>query len=139
MTKWDKLNKELNDALDTMTSEDWNTWESKFKQKKKIINQMEQTVEGTALYLINKYKPYVYYYSGGHLGNKDSENVIEIKAKKCALIAVDAILEVLYSLKLGNALDQELEYYEQVKNELNKSDELWKTAKKVSEQRPKLK
>jgi len=36
-------------------------------------------------------------------------------AKQCALVAVDEILEVLYSLKLGNALSEEIEYWEQVK------------------------
>lgn len=126
MTKWDKLNKELNDALDTMTSEDWNIWESKFKQKQKIINQMEQSVEEKAKELMGRF-------------NYQQRHYLRFDAKHCALIAVDEILEVLYSLKLGNALDQELEYYEQVKNELNKSDELWATAKKVSEHRPKLK
>lgn len=39
-------------------------------------------------------------------------------AKQCALIAVDEIIEVLYSLKFGNALDQEIEYYEEVKQEI---------------------
>lgn len=39
-------------------------------------------------------------------------------AKQCALIAVDDILEILYSLKLGNALSEEIEYYEQVKQEI---------------------
>ena len=41
-------------------------------------------------------------------------------AKICALIAVDEILEVLYSLKLGNALSEELEYWEEVKQEIEK-------------------
>lgn len=128
MTKWNKLNKELDDALDTMTYEDWNIWESKFKEKQNIKNQMEQSVEEKAQELIEKYYPL----------SMDSF-ITRIYAKQCAVIAVDEILEVLYSLKLGNTLDQELEYYEQVKNELNKSDELWATAKKVSEHRPKLK
>jgi len=132
MTKWDKLNKELNDALDTMTSEDWNTWESKFKEKQNIKNQMEQTVEEKAQELVKMFE----------FETEENEIIAKFrkhKAKQCAVIAVDEILEVLYSLKLGNALDQELEYYEQVKNELNKSDELWATAKKVSEHQPKLK
>lgn len=43
-------------------------------------------------------------------------------AKKCALIAVDEIIELLYSLKFGNSLSEEIEYYEQVKHELNKSE-----------------
>jgi hypothetical protein len=41
-------------------------------------------------------------------------------AKECALIAVYEILEVLYSLKLGNALEEEIQYYEEVKQELKK-------------------
>jgi len=47
----------------------------------------------------------------------------EYNAKQCALIAVDEILEVLYSLKLGNALSEEIEYWEQVKHELTKQQE----------------
>lgn len=132
MTKWNKLNKELDDALDTMTYEDWNIWESKFKEKQNIKNQMEQTVEEKAQELVKMFE----------FETEENEIIAKFrkhKAKHCALIAVEEILEVLYSLKLGNALDQELEYYEQVKNELNKSDELWATAKKVSEHRPKLK
>jgi hypothetical protein len=108
MTKWDKLNKELDDALDTMTSEDWNTWESKFKEKQNIKNKMEQSVEEKAKELMGRF-------------NYQQRHYLRLDAKHCALIAVDEILEVFYSLKLGNALDQEIEYYEQVKNELNKS------------------
>jgi hypothetical protein len=34
MANWEKLNKEFNDALDSMTSEDWKIWASKrIKQK----------------------------------------------------------------------------------------------------------
>ena len=44
----------------------------------------------------------------------------DYQAKECALIAVDEILEVLYSLKLGNALSEELEYWEEVKQEIEK-------------------
>jgi hypothetical protein len=40
-------------------------------------------------------------------------------SKQCALIAVDEIIKVLYSLKFGNALSDEIEYYEQVKQEIN--------------------
>ncbi len=39
-------------------------------------------------------------------------------AKQCALIAVNKILEALYSLPLGNAINDEIEYYEQVKEEI---------------------
>jgi hypothetical protein len=44
-------------------------------------------------------------------------------AIESALIVVDEILEVLYSLKLGNALSEEIEYWEQVKHELTKQQE----------------
>jgi hypothetical protein len=39
-------------------------------------------------------------------------------AKQCALIAVDEILKFTYSLKFGNALSDELEYWEEVKQEI---------------------
>ena len=42
--------------------------------------------------------------------------------EESANIAVDEILAVLYSLKLGNALSDAIEYYEEVKHELNKSE-----------------
>lgn len=41
-------------------------------------------------------------------------------AKQCALIAVDEVLETLYSLKFGNAISDELEYFENVKQEIEK-------------------
>jgi hypothetical protein len=34
------------------------------------------------------------------------------------LIAVEEILNTLYSISLGNALDNELEYWEEVKQEI---------------------
>jgi len=43
-----------------------------------------------------------------------------IDAKKCALIAVEEILNTLYSIPFGNALDNELEYWEEVKQEIKK-------------------
>jgi hypothetical protein len=39
-------------------------------------------------------------------------------AKQCALIAVDETLNALYSIPFGNALDNELEYWEEVKQEI---------------------
>ena len=41
-------------------------------------------------------------------------------AKQCALIAVDEILNAFYSLRFGNALDDDLEYWEEVKQEIEK-------------------
>ena len=39
-------------------------------------------------------------------------------AKQCALIAVDEILTTLYDLKFGNAVVEELDYWEDVKQEI---------------------
>jgi hypothetical protein len=39
-------------------------------------------------------------------------------ALPCALIAVDEILTTLYDLKFGNALVEELDYWEEVKQEI---------------------
>jgi phage terminase small subunit len=51
-------------------------------------------------------------------GNSNRNEAIE-----CALIAVYEILKVLYSLKFGNALSEEIEYWEEVKQELTKQQE----------------
>jgi hypothetical protein len=40
MNKWDKLNKEFDEALDSMTSEDWKSWYERFKQKQINKNKM---------------------------------------------------------------------------------------------------
>ena len=40
MSKWEKLNKELDDALNSMTSEDWDKWHEKFKQRQHVIDLM---------------------------------------------------------------------------------------------------
>jgi len=57
--------------------------------------------------LVDKFMPH-------STGNSNSNEAIE-----CAVITVDEILEVLYSLKLGNALYEEIEYWQQVKHEIN--------------------
>jgi hypothetical protein len=44
-------------------------------------------------------------------------------AVECAKIAVDEILKLLYSLKFGNALSEEIEYWYEVKDELTKQQE----------------
>jgi hypothetical protein len=50
----------------------------------------------------------------------NNDELIESRqlAKQYALIAVDEIIKVLYSLKFGNALSDEIEYYEQVRQEI---------------------
>jgi len=40
--------------------------------------------------------------------------------KQCALVAVEEILNTLYSIPFGNALDNELEYWNEVKQEIEK-------------------
>jgi hypothetical protein len=44
----------------------------------------------------------------------------EDNAHQCALMAVEEILNALYSLRFGNTLDDELEYWEEVKQEIEK-------------------
>lgn len=54
--------------------------------------------------------------------NKEGQTLSWHECKQCALIEVNSIIEVLYSLKFGNALSEEIEYYEEVKQELMKSE-----------------
>ena len=42
MSKWDKLNKEFDEALDSMTSKDWTSWYERFKQKQINHSKMEE-------------------------------------------------------------------------------------------------
>lgn len=48
----------------------------------------------------------------------ESKHYLMLDANQCALIAVEEILNTLYSIPFGNALDNELEYWEEVKQEL---------------------
>ena len=41
-------------------------------------------------------------------------------SQQCVLIAVEEILNTLYSIPFGNALDNELEYWNEVKQEIKK-------------------
>lgn len=41
MSKWERLNKELDDALNSITSEGWDIWALKFKQKQVNQDNME--------------------------------------------------------------------------------------------------
>ena len=43
MANWEKLNKEFDEALDSMTKEDWKSWYERFKQKQINQNKMEKT------------------------------------------------------------------------------------------------
>jgi hypothetical protein len=45
MANWEKLNKEFDDALDSMTSEDWELWASKrVKQTTRTMKQITKSV-----------------------------------------------------------------------------------------------
>ena len=58
-----------------------------------------------------------------HEGNTFNEVISDYDiniAKELAVIVIDEILKVLYSLPLGNAIDDEIEFYEQVKEEIEK-------------------
>lgn len=68
---------------------------------------MELTPKQTAQKTVEKYIPFC---------------AMEMTEIQCALIEVNAIIELLYSLKFGNALSEEIEYYEEVKQELMKSE-----------------
>jgi hypothetical protein len=48
----------------------------------------------------------------------ESKHYLMLDAEKCSLIAVEEILNTLYSIPFGNALDNELEYWEEVKQEI---------------------
>ena len=54
--------------------------------------------------------------------NEDSKglpvSMYDSQIKQCALIAVDEILTTLYDLKFGNAVVEELDYWEDVKQEI---------------------
>lgn len=45
MANWEKLNKEFDDALDSMTKEDWDNWYKNVEQKR--INQNKMKIEIT--------------------------------------------------------------------------------------------
>lgn len=66
---------------------------------------MEKTEKEKAKEIIEKYIPFC---------------GMEMTEIQCALVEVNAIIDVLYSLKFGNALSEEIEYYENVKQEINK-------------------
>ena len=48
----------------------------------------------------------------------ENQHYLMLDANECALIAVEEILNTLYSIPFGNALDNELEYWEEVKQEI---------------------
>jgi hypothetical protein len=57
--------------------------------------------------------------------NKEGQTLSWHECKQCALTEVNAIIEVLYSLKFGNALSEEIEYWEAVKQEITKNRIRW--------------
>ena len=81
--------------------------------------------------LIEKYKPYVYCFMGSDmLVNQESESVILSNAKKCALMAVDEIIEAIETttghceLRHLDAAEvkSDIAYWERVQQEIKK---LW--------------
>lgn len=70
-----------------------------------------KTSQEKAQELVDKFMPH-------STGNSNRNEAID-----CALIAVDEVIKVLYSLKFGNALSEEIEYWEEVKHELTKQQE----------------
>jgi hypothetical protein len=42
MSKWEKLNKEFDDALNSMTLEDWDNWYHRVERKRMNQNKMKQ-------------------------------------------------------------------------------------------------
>lgn len=42
MANWEKLNKEFDDCLDSMTKEDWDNWYKNVEQKRINQNKMKQ-------------------------------------------------------------------------------------------------
>jgi hypothetical protein len=56
------------------------------------------------------------YYTWGI--NKEGQTLSWLEAKQCVLIGIEEILNTLYSIPFGNALDNELEYWEEVKQEI---------------------
>ena len=74
---------------------------------------MKQTAKEKAQELINRYINLFYHPTEQYLDTDE--------AKQCALIEVNSIIEVLYSLKFGNALSEEIEYWEAVQQEITKN------------------
>jgi len=70
-----------------------------------------KTSQEKAQELVTKFMPH-------STGNSNRNEAID-----CALIAVDEVIKVLYSLKFGNALSEEIEYWEEVKQALTKQQE----------------
>lgn len=78
------------------------------------------TPKAKAKELVNKYKPFVYCYSGsGMLINQEDEGVILNNAKQCALIAVNEILNDDWYIPSFDEMTERKKYWEQVKNEIN--------------------
>jgi hypothetical protein len=69
---------------------------------------MEQTEAEKAKEIIEKYIPFC---------------GMEMTEIQCALVEVNAIIEVLYSLKFRNELSEEILYYEKVRIEIIKQQE----------------
>jgi hypothetical protein len=56
------------------------------------------------------------YYTWGI--NKEGQTLSWLEAKQCVSIAIEEILNGFYSLRFTNVLDDDLEYWEEVKQEI---------------------
>jgi hypothetical protein len=83
MANWEKLNKEFDDALDSMTSEDWELLASKsIKQTTRTMTPQEKARE-----IFDKY--WLFF-----VEDTDAMGIHKL-AKQCAIIAVKEIMKLL--------------------------------------------
>ena len=59
MANWEKLNKEFDDALDSMTKEDWDNWYKNVVQKRINQNKMEEETKDLNYWKLNAEEDYI--------------------------------------------------------------------------------
>ena len=59
MANWEKLNKEFDDALDSMTKEDWDNWYKNVEQKRINQNKMEEETKDLNYWKLNAEEDYI--------------------------------------------------------------------------------
>ena len=80
---------------------------------------VDKSAADEAKELVEKYKPYVYPYIGSSYmtGDEYPEQILKY-AKQCAIIAVQEILAVANLMDGGFSFEKEIEYWQQVLNEI---------------------